>query len=555
MIDPITIGQALTDPRLLGAALGPDLTTWATWRAVLKASYAEELSEAEQALFAGVAGGRSAPTKRVKELVAVISRRAGKGRAAGALACYEAALVPHHLAAGETGVVACISPTVQQARIVQRYAAGFFEASPVLRDEVAEITATEIRLVNGCVISTLASDYRTLRGRTLLLAIIDEAAYLRSEESATPDVECARALLPGLSTTGGALVIMSSPYRQAGLLFERHRDFWGRNDDNVLVVAGPSTAFNPTLDRSVIDAAIAADPEAAAAEWLGHWRSDLQTFLPDNLIDQAVDHNRPLELAPQADTVYRCFVDMSSGAHDAAAICISHRDAGGRVVVDVIRGKPSPHDPHSVTAEFAALAKEYRCHVVTGDAYAKGWVRGTFEAHGLEYKQSRLVRSELYLEGLPLFARGQVRIPSHDVALREMRLLQRRVAKSGKDNVDHGVGGHDDHANALFGSLHLVAQPRAEPLQIMSGKVWNSAGVKVADGISTFFDRLVPKPKPSTAEEIFQAGLRQQAQEMRTLCEPHLPPIDWDAVEAAKKREAEKPAPLMFYGKLFKGGH
>jgi hypothetical protein len=191
-------------------------------------------------------------------------------------------------------VVACISPTVQQARIVQRYALGFLEASPLLRDEIAETTATEIRLANGNIIATLASDYRTLRGRTLLLAIIDEAAYLRSEESATPDVECARALLPGLTTTGGMLVIMSSPYRQAGLLFERHRDFWGRNDDNVLVVAGPSTAFNPTLDRSVIDAAIAADPEAAQAEWLGQWRSDLQTFLPDNLIDAAVDFNRPL---------------------------------------------------------------------------------------------------------------------------------------------------------------------------------------------------------------------------------------------------------------------
>jgi hypothetical protein len=326
----------------------------------------------------------------------------------------------------------------------------------------------------------------------LLLACIDEAAFLRSEESATPDVECARALLPGLTTTGGMLVIMSSPYRQAGLLFQRHRDFWGKDNPNTLVVAGSSIAFNPTLDQAGIDAEVAADPEAAAAEWLGHWRSDLATFLSDDLIDAAIDHNRPLELAPQADIVYRAFVDMSSGVGDASTLAIAHRAAGDRVIVDVIRGVPAPHDPASVAREFVALAKEYRCRVITGDQYAKGWVKGTIEACGAEYKQSKLVRSDLYLEGLVLFARGQVRVPSHDVMLRELRLLQRRTAKSGRDQVDHIVGSHDDHVNSVFGSLHLVAQPRAETLPIMSGKVWNGAGVKIADGVSAFFDRLAP---------------------------------------------------------------
>jgi hypothetical protein len=247
---------------------------------------------------------------------------------------------------------------------------------------------------------------------------------------------------------------------------------------------------------------------------------------------------------------------MSSGAHDAATICIAHRDSGDRVVVDVIRGKPAPHDPHSVTAEFAALAREYRCHTVTADAYAKGWVRGAFEAHGVEYRQSKLARSELYLEGLPLFARGQVRIPSHDTVLREMRLLQRRVAKSGKDSVDHGVGGHDDHANALFGSLHLVAQPRPETPIIMSGKLFNGAGTLISDGVSHFFDRLVPKPAPTTNEMLHQANLKAQHEEMRRLVEPHLPPLDEAAVARAaaaqKEREANKPTPVMFYGKLFR---
>jgi hypothetical protein len=218
------------------------------------------------------------------------------------LATYESALVDHsaRLAPGEVGVVACISPTREQAKIVQRYALGYFETSPVLRDEVADVTADEIRLRNGNVICTLANDYRTLRGRTLLLAILDEASFLRDETSTTPDIEAARALLPGLSTTRGMLCILSSPYRRVGLLYQRHRDFFAKDGDGVLCVAGPSLAFNPTLDPAGIAAAREADPQAALSEWDGEFRSDLLQFLDDALIDAAVDHDRPLELPPRA---------------------------------------------------------------------------------------------------------------------------------------------------------------------------------------------------------------------------------------------------------------
>ena len=38
MTTPHTIDDALTDPALLGAALG-DITTWRTWRIVFKAAF------------------------------------------------------------------------------------------------------------------------------------------------------------------------------------------------------------------------------------------------------------------------------------------------------------------------------------------------------------------------------------------------------------------------------------------------------------------------------------------------------------------------------------
>jgi hypothetical protein len=72
-------------------------------------------------------------------------------------------------------------------------------------------------------------------------------------------------------------------------------------------------------------------------------------------------------------------------------------------------------------------------------------------------RQSNLSKSEIYLECAPLFARGLVRLPNHPKLLRELRLLERRVHRSGKDSVDHGRNGHDDHANAVCGVLQLLS--------------------------------------------------------------------------------------------------
>jgi hypothetical protein len=455
---PVPIERALADRRLLGAALG-DLASWATWIAVIKGAYGRWLDASERALFDAVAGGRPQPLRRVKELVCVVSRRAGKGRVGAALAVHEACLVDHSavLAPGETGVVAIISPTMAQSRVMLDYVTGFFESSPVLKAELAEASDGEVRLRNGVVIMTLASDYRSLRGRTLLLAILDEASFLRDELSRASDVETARAVLPGLMTTGGMLVILSSPYRRAGLVFTRHRDHFGKPGDDVLVVAGPSSAFNPLLDADEIERAAIADPESARAEWFGQFRSDLAQFLSDELIEGAIVRNRPLELPPRDGVRYRAFVDASAGRHDAFTIGIGHREVE-RIVIDVCRGRRPPFDPSAVAAEYARLAKEYRTGGVVGDNFSGEWVAQAFRAAGVEYRRADKSKSELYLEGLSSWTRGLVEIPDMPVLVRELRLLERRTARSGRDSVDHGPSGSDDHANVVFGALRILAK-------------------------------------------------------------------------------------------------
>jgi hypothetical protein len=452
-----SIDHVLADRRLLGAGLGP-IESWSTWRVALKAAFARPLTDGELEVFRAIAGDRLPPDRRVRELWCVAGRRSGKSRIAAAVAIYFALFVKHKLSPGEKGVALVLAASVDQARTVFNYIRGFLEAAPALRREVVAINRFEIALRNGITLAVHPNSFRTVRGRTLVACVFDEVAFWRDESTATPDTEVYTAVLPALATTGGVLCAISSPYRRLGLLYQKYRDCYGVDDDNILVVQGGSTVFNPTLSDTVISAQRAADPLGAGSEWDAVFRDDLASFLDDQSIDAAVQHGRPLEMPPRENTLYHCFVDMSGGRHDFSTIAIAHFEGEGddrRYVVDVVRGRKG--DPRAAVKEFTKLAKSYHCSTFTGDNYAAEWTAGAFREAGAEYLQSKLVRSELYLAGLPLFTTGVVGIPNIAPLLRELRLLERRTARSGRDVVDHCVGGSDDFANALFGALHLAA--------------------------------------------------------------------------------------------------
>jgi hypothetical protein len=116
-----------------------------------------------------------------------------------------------------------------------------------------------------------------------------------------------------------------------------------------------------------------------------------------------------------------------------------------------------------VAQEYAALARDYGVSKIVGDNFAGEWVSASFADAGMRYERSPLTKSALYLEALPVFNRGAVAIPNHERLLRELRGLERRVHRSGKDTVDHGSHGSDDFANALCGALYGAFRETRKP--------------------------------------------------------------------------------------------
>jgi hypothetical protein len=322
----------------------------------------------------------------------------------------------------------------------------------LLQPLVTRETEDGLELSNGVEIVVGTNSYRAVRGRTVICAIFDETAFWRDESSSTPDFETYAAILPGLITMPGAtLVGISSPYRRSGLLFDRWRRYYGIADDDVLVVRGPSTTFNPTLPRSVIDQALERDPEAAAAEWLAEWRSDLADYVAREVVEAAVLPGRH-ELPPIAGASYVAFVDPSGGSSDSMTLAIAHRE-GERGVLDAIREVKPPFSPEAVVKEFADLLKTYVIQVVRGDRYGGQWPAERFQQHGINYEPAENPKSDLYLEFLPLLNGGRVELLEHPRLVNQICSLERRTARGGRDSIDHPTGAHDDVANAVAGAL------------------------------------------------------------------------------------------------------
>src|SRR5262249_26856630 len=227
-------------------------------------------------------------------------------------------------------------------------------------------------------------------------------------------------------------------------------------------VQGASKVFNPSLSDATLAAQRAADPTAADAEWDALFRSDIGAFLDDELIDAAIDYGRPLELPPLDGVIYRAFTDAAGGGgSDSYTLGIGHKQ-GDAYVIDVVRGTSGKFDPQSVTEEYAKLCRQYRVRTVVGDNYAREWVAGAWRRLGFEYVRSPQPKGAIYLESLPVFTRGLARLPDHARLVRELRLLERRTHRSGKDTVEHPRNGHDDHANVACGVFSLLAPPAFE---------------------------------------------------------------------------------------------
>jgi hypothetical protein len=151
---------------------------------------------------------------------------------------------------------------------------------------------------------------------------------------------------------------------------------------------------------------------------------------------------------------------------DAFTAAIGHGE-GTSLIVDTVYERRPPFDAANTIDEVAYLAHSYRVSTIFGDDYGADITAGSFRRQHITYKplrlgdaeggQGKLNRSEIYLDTVPLFTAGRVKLPDNPRLVHQLISLERRAARSGHDTVDHPPSGHDDLANAVAGLLVALA--------------------------------------------------------------------------------------------------
>ena len=172
---------------------------------------------------------------------------------------------------------------------------------------------------------------------------------------------------------------------------------------------------------------------------------------------------------------YVGFLDFAGGSGvDSATLAIAHEEERGGtkvVLLDVIREVRPPFSPQQVCHDFAATLKSYGINRATADRWAGQFPVEELRRHGVTLKPSDKTKSDIYKGFLPLLNSGSVELLDNPRLHAQIAGLERRVARGGRDSIDHCPGAHDDLANAACGAVvqATVRMPAIRVVPVMWG--------------------------------------------------------------------------------------
>jgi hypothetical protein len=459
----MSIIQAIRDKRVFGGLpIFKTLDTVGEWIVLLKAMDGLPLDDAEFEILKRRSGRMTRPTGAFSLILILAGRRAGKSFFS-ALKLVHAAVFKKWPPFLGKAYLLCLAADKLQASVVHGYVRDILR-EPAFKGMVLKETAEEIQLRNGIVISIHTSSFRTLRGLKILGCVADEISFwMDSETSRNPANEVIAALEPALGEVPGSqLLLPTTPYIRSGPVFELFRDYYGQDDDSVLVWKSSTTDLNSTYRQDVIDRAMLKDPSKARTEYYAEFRDDLETFVSLELISRAVVPGR-VSVPYDARFVYHAFCDPSElvKSGDSMTFCISHYAAGKAVVDRLVEVRP-PSDPTAVVEQFTAICREYHVGVIVEDKVSIGWISSAFSKNNITIEPCALTKSDLY-SYLAVKLQGELlEIPDDERLCDQLLGLEKRNLSGGTCRIDHAPGGHDDVANAVAGGCWLACEYGAQ---------------------------------------------------------------------------------------------
>jgi hypothetical protein len=464
-LPPMDLYGAIQSP-LIFRSYFPDLGTWRNWLTFSKLLTGRtDFDASERRLIRECAGLVVLPMVPIRECYIIAGRRSGKSTWTSLLACFYSVFGgwQRYLKRGETARIFIVATNIAQGQIVKKYLDAFFSLTPTLKGMVKRTLADSVELKSGVTIEVKPASWRTTRGFTVGLLIMEEMAYFRYADtsSAVPDVDIYQSIVPSMSTIKNSLTIgISTPFGRAGLLYSKFSKHFGKPGP-VLVWRAPSWVMNLELNEAELEEQFKENLGEAAylAEYACQWRADIETYLTEELVDLAMK-GQPMSRPYDGRSMYVVFVDPSELVHksgDSMTIAVAHR-AGERVVLDLVEEILPPENPKKAVAKFTEICRRYHVGTITQDRVSLGWIKSDFEPLNIEVKVAEETKSELYELLAVMASKRLVDLLDIPRLRRQIGTLETRLGSMGSVKIDHIPSGKDDVINAAAGALVEAAK-------------------------------------------------------------------------------------------------
>ncbi|MEZ4444547.1 MAG: hypothetical protein R3B72_36065 [Polyangiaceae bacterium] len=391
--------------------------------------------------------------------VAVCGARAGKSRfLCGTRLLHLAATVPvDRLAPGESAYALIVAPDLRLARQTMSFALGAAKSHPQLKRRVVDVTANGFGLKRrgGQVVTVeclpASRGGSAVRGRSLVGAALDESCFFRDVGVVT-DADVYKALAPRVMK-GGQLILASTPWTEAGLTYELHRDNHGL-PTTALVCNAPTLLLNPDMAAEV-ERERQRDPESAEHEYGCAFLAGGASEFFDAATVRAATELPPIDGA----RVYFAAADFAF-VRDSSALAIVALGADGRVELvswDEVQPKPGKRlVPSEVCDRFARELRRLGVVQVMADHHYSESVREHLARSGVVLVPApggNSGKDAVHTTAQAAMREGKVRIPpAAGPLMRQLRSIVAEPTAGGRMTyrTPRTRAGHGDLASAFL---------------------------------------------------------------------------------------------------------
>ncbi len=417
------------------------------------------------------------PPKAKRFVVMRLGRGSGKTTLCSAYAVYCAVCQsPGTIGPGDTPYVITVAPDLPTAKLSIAMCREMIRGNPALErlvvgDEKQIIT---IRRPDGLQtkIEAFAASRggATVRGRTILAFLLDEAEFFTSGDGYTvSDTDIFRALKPRL-VRGGKGMLVSTPWPVETLMGTMFDKNWKTGVDATAIKAPTLLVRGEDADvRANVEDERERDPENCRREYdcevdgiQGEGWFDPTVLAsaktPDLLLPGA--HNRLWPTCAAADLAFK---------NDSSTLCVVQYDGHSYRTVALVEMRPKPGQPLKpsvVMKRFAEVAKQYGCGYIVADGHYRESFKEALTDTGMalvDAPEGLRGKQEMFSRTRAVLHEGRILLPDDPLIV---RLIQQAKMVVGKPAPGGGISikvprkvglGHGDLVSAWVVAVHRLA--------------------------------------------------------------------------------------------------